>query len=270
MHKIKEKKVLAEKTIMLKIVAPDIAKKAKPGNFVMLRIDEKGERIPLTIADHDAETITIIFLVVGRTTEDLSKLNKGDNILDIAGPLGNAIDIKKYGTIVFVAGGLGIAAIYPQLKTLKKDNKIVSIIGARKKELLFLQDEIKEFSDKVIVCTDDGSYGKKGFVTDALKELINEEKIDRVITIGPPVMMRAVSEITKDKVKTVASINSIMVDGIGMCGSCRVRVNNEIKFACVDGPEFDAHGVDWDELLKRNLKYKEEEHECMCLKNIKA
>ena len=266
MYKIKEKKFLAEKTYLIKLFAPDIAKKAKPGNFVMLRIDEKGERIPLTIADHDFETITIIFLVVGRTTEDLSKLNKGDNILDVAGPLGNPIEIKKYGTVVFVAGGLGIAAIYPQLKALKKDNKIISIIGARKKELLFLLDEIKELSDKMIVCTDDGSYGKKGLVTDALRELIDEEKIDMVITIGPPIMMKAVAELTKDKVKTVASINSIMVDGIGMCGSCRVSVNNKIKFACVDGPEFNAHEVDWDELLKRNLKYKEEEHECMCLK----
>ena len=266
MHKIKEKKVLAEKTYLIKLFAPDIAKKAKPGNFVMLRIDEKGERIPLTIADHDFETITIIFLVVGRTTEDLSKLNEGDNILDVAGPLGNPIKIKNYGTVVFVAGGLGIAAIYPQLKALKKENRIISIIGARKKELLFLLGEIKQFSDKLIVCTDDGSYGKKGFVTDALKEIIDEEETDMVITIGPPVMMRAVSELTKGKVKTIASINSIMVDGIGMCGSCRVHVDNEIKFACVDGPEFDAHKVDWDELLKRNSKYKEEEHECMCLK----
>ncbi len=264
MYKIKEKKFLAEKTYLIKLFAPDIAKKAKPGNFVMLRIDEKGERIPLTIADHDFETITIIFLVVGKTTEDLSKLNKGDNLLDVVGPLGNPIKIKNYGKVVFVAGGLGIAAIYPQLKALKRENRIISIIGARKKELLFLLDEIKQFSDKLIVCTDDGSYGKKGFVTDALKEIVDKEKIDMVITIGPPVMMMAVSELTRGKVKTIASINSIMVDGIGMCGSCRVRVNNKIKFACVDGPEFDAHEVDWDELLKRNSKYKEEE--CKCLK----
>jgi len=264
MYRIKEKKFLAQKTYLIKLFAPDIAKKAKPGNFVMLRINEKGERIPLTIADHDFETITIIFLVVGRTTDDLSKLNRGDNILDVAGPLGNPIKIKNYGTVVFVAGGLGIAAIYPQLKALKKDNKIISIIGARKKELLFLLDKIKQFSNKLIVCTDDGSYGKKGLVTDALKELIDEEKVDRIITIGPPIMMKAVSELTKGKVRTIASINSIMVDGIGMCGSCRVHVDNEIKFACVDGPEFDAHKVDWDELLKRNSKYKEEEHECMC------
>ncbi len=266
MYRIKEKKFLAQKTYLIKLFAPDIAKKAKPGNFIMLRIDEKGERIPLTIANHDSETITIIFLVVGRTTEDLSKLNEGDDILDVAGPLGNPIKIKNYGTVVFVAGGLGIAAIYPQLKALKKNNKIISIIGSRKKELLFLLDEIKESSDRVIVCTDDGSYGKKGFVTDALKETIDEEETDMVITIGPTIMMKAVAELTKDKVKTVASINSIMVDGIGMCGSCRVHVDNEIKFACVDGPEFDAHKVDWDELLKRNSKYREEEHECICLK----
>jgi len=186
MYKIKEKKFLAEKTYLIKLFAPDIAKKAKPGNFVMLRIDEKGERIPLTIADHDFETITIIFLVVGKTTEDLSKLNKGDNLLDVVGPLGNPIKIKNYGKVVFVAGGLGIAAIYPQLKALKRENRIISIIGARKKELLFLLDEIKQFSDKLIVCTDDGSYGKKGFVTDALKEIVDKEKIDMVITIGPP------------------------------------------------------------------------------------
>lgn len=268
MYKIKEKKFLAEKTYLIKLFAPDIAKKTKPGNFIILRINEKGERIPLTIADHDSETITIIFLVVGRTTEDLSKLNKGDNILDVAGPLGNPIECGKYGTVVFVAGGLGIAAIYPQLRALKKENRIISIIGARKKELLFLLDEIKELSDKMIVCTDDGSYGKKGLVTDALKELIDEEKIDMVITIGPTIMMKAVSELTKGKVETIASINSIMVDGIGMCGSCRIHVNNKIRFACVDGPEFNAHQIDWDELLKRNSKYKEEE--CMCSKNIKT
>ncbi|PIU03055.1 MAG: ferredoxin-NADP reductase [Candidatus Diapherotrites archaeon CG09_land_8_20_14_0_10_32_12] len=268
MYKIREKKVLAEKTVMMKIIAPDIAKKAKPGNFVMLRIDEKGERIPLTIADHDLKTITIIFLVVGRTTEDLSKLDEGDYVLDVAGPLGNPIEIKNYGTVVFVAGGLGIAAIYPQLKSLKGSNKIISIIGAKTKELLFLVDEIKENSDETIICTDDGSYGKKGFVTDALKELIEQEQINHIITIGPTIMMKAVSDITKDKnIKTTASINSIMVDGIGMCGSCRVHVNNKIRFACVDGPEFNAHQIDWDELIKRNSKYKEEEHECMYSKD---
>jgi len=179
--------------------------------------------------------------------------------------LGNPIEYEKYGTVVFVGGGLGIAAIYPQLKALRKLNKIISIIGARTKELLFLVDEIKENSDTTIICTDDGSFGRKGFVTEALRDLINKEKIDRVVAIGPPVMMKAVSDVTRDKkIKTIVSINTIMVDGIGMCGSCRVRVNNEIKFACVDGPEFDAHQVDWDELLKRNSKYKEEE--CKCLK----
>ena len=268
MYRIKEKKFLAQKTYLIKLLAPDIAKKARAGNFVILRIDEKGERIPLTIADHDFETITIIFLVVGRTTNDLSKLNKGDNILDVVGPLGNPIEYEKYGTVVFVGGGLGIAAIYPQLKALRKLNKIISIIGARTKELLFLVDEIKENSDTTIICTDDGSFGRKGFVTEALRDLINKEKIDRVVAIGPPVMMKAVSDVTRDKkIKTIVSINTIMVDGIGMCGSCRVRVNNEIKFACVDGPEFDAHQVDWDEFLKRNLRYKEEEHECMLTKN---
>ncbi len=267
MYKIKEKKFLAEKTVMMKVISPDIAKKAKPGNFVILRTDEKGERIPLTIADHDLKTITIIFLVVGRTTEDLSKLNKGDYVLDVAGPLGNPVEIKNYGTVVFVAGGLGIAAIYPQLRALKKNNKVISIIGAKTKKLLFLVDEIKENSNKTIICTDDGSFGRKGFVTEALNDLIKNEKIDMVIAIGPPIMMKAVSDLTRDKkIKTIASINTIMVDGIGMCGSCRVKVKDEIKFACVDGPEFDAHDIHWDEFLKRNSRYKEEEHECMHLK----
>jgi ferredoxin--NADP+ reductase len=267
MYKIKEKKVLAENTILIKIIAPEIAKKARAGNFIILRIDEKGERIPLTISDYDNNTITIVFLVVGKTTNDLSSLSKGDYILDVVGPLGNAIEVEKYGTVVFVGGGLGIAAIYPQLRALKKLNKVISIIGARTKELLFLVDKIKENSDETIICTDDGSFGRKGFVTEALKDLIENEKIDRVVAIGPPIMMKAVSEVTRDKkIKTIASINTIMVDGIGMCGSCRVRVDNEIKFACVDGPEFDAHQVDWDEFLKRNLRYKEEEHECMLSK----
>ncbi|MDD5086625.1 MAG: sulfide/dihydroorotate dehydrogenase-like FAD/NAD-binding protein [Candidatus Nanoarchaeia archaeon] len=267
MYRIKEKKILAENTVLLRITAPEIAKKARAGNFVMLRIDEKGERIPLTIVDYDKDTITLIFLVVGRTTDDLLKLNEGDSILDVVGPLGNAIDVEKYGKVVFVGGGLGIAAIYPQLKTLKKLNKIISIIGARTDKHLFLVDEIKENSNETIICTDDGSLGRKGFVTEALKDLIENEKIDRVVAIGPPVMMKAVSDVTRNKkIKTIASINTIMVDGIGMCGSCRVKVKDEIKFACVDGPEFDAHDIDWDEFLKRNSRYKEEEHECMLSK----
>jgi len=263
MFKIIEKTELADNTFLMKIFAPHIAKKAQPGQFIILRIGEKDERIPLTIADHDNETVTIIFLISGYTTNKLSKLNQGDSLLDFVGPLGNPAPMENFGTVVLVGGGLGIAPITPQAKKLKElGNKVICIVGARSKNNLFWIDKLQAVSDEVIICTDDGTEGRKGFVTDALKELSEKENINRVIAIGPPIMMKFVSLTTKQKnIKTQVSINSIMVDGIGMCGGCRVIINNKVKFSCVDGPDFDGHQVDWDDLLNRNCEYiNEEEH----------
>ncbi|MBW2992827.1 sulfide/dihydroorotate dehydrogenase-like FAD/NAD-binding protein, partial [Candidatus Woesearchaeota archaeon] len=257
-------------TFEFKINAPRIARKVKPGQFVIIRIDDKGERIPLTVADYSDKEITIVFMVVGYTTEALSKLEEGEELLDVVGPLGNASDIKNFGTVVLVGGGCGVAPIYPQARALKeKGNKVISVIGFRNKDLVFWQDRMNDVSDELIVCTDDGSLGVKGFATEGLRNAIAKNEINRVIVIGPPAMMKATSEVSK-KIPTIASINSIMVDGIGMCGSCRVSVDGEIKFACVDGPEFDAHKVDFDELINRNKTYSDEEgivkgesHRCM-------
>ena len=261
MHRIISKKKLAEGTFELKIDAPKIASNAKPGQFVIIRIDEKGERIPLTIADFDDETITVVFMAAGYSTEMLSKLNEGDNILDAAGPLGNASEIENFGTVVLVGGGCGTAPIYPQAKAFKeKGNKVISIIGFRNKELMFWEEKMREASDKLIVCTDDGSYGRKGYAAEALKEVIKKEKVDRIVIVGPPTMMKLTSEVSKG-IPTIVSINSIMVDGIGMCGACRVSVDGKVRFACVDGPEFDAHKVGFDELINRNKTYSEEEKE---------
>lgn len=239
----------------IEVFAPQIAKKALAGQFVMLRVDEKGERIPLTVADKSQEegSITIIFQQVGLTTKKLSRLKEGDSISDLAGPLGRPTEIKKYGPIVLVGGGVGIAEMYPVAKAFKgAGNRIISILGARSKELLILEEELKAISDEIYITTDDGSYGRKGLVTDILKEIIEKEKIDLVYAIGPVVMMKAVSELTRPyKIHTIVSLNSIMVDGTGMCGSCRVNVNEKSRFACVDGPEFDGHLVDFDELSKR-------------------
>jgi len=260
MYLITKKQKLAENTYLMQIEAPSIAKKAQPGQFVILKIDEKGERIPLTIADYDKKTITVIVLVVGRTTKLLSHLKKGDYLMDLLGPLGNKSEIKEYGTVCLVGGGVGIAPIYPIAKALKKaKNNIITIIGAKNKNLLFWEDRFNEISDKLIVCTDDGSKGRKGFVSDALKELINKEKPNRVIAVGPVIMMKVISDLTRSIVKTFVSLNPIMIDGIGMCGCCRVVVDDMIKFTCCDGPEFDGHMVDWDELINRNKTYTEEE-----------
>ena len=264
MNEILKKQKLAENIFSFKIKTKEIAKNAKPGHFVMLRINEQGERIPLTIADYDKKSITMVVQVVGKTTNELSKLKKGDKILDLVGPLGNPTEIVNYGTVCLIAGGCGCAEIYPIAKALKKKrNKIIVIFGARNKKLLFWEKEFKKISDELIICTDDGSKGKKGFVTDALRTLMRKKKLELVIAVGPIPMMKAVANLTKDLITTKVSLNSIMVDGIGMCGGCRVTVNNEVKFVCVDGPEFDAHKVDFDELMKRNNTYKEEEnHTC--------
>jgi ferredoxin--NADP+ reductase len=264
-YKILEKEVLSEVNKRFKIEAPMIAKTAKPGQFVIVRIDENGERIPLTIADSDANTITLVFQEVGASTYRLGKLNIGDSIENIAGPLGVPSEIENFGTVVCVAGGVGIAPMYPIAKALKAHgNKIITIIGARNKSLLFWEEKMRQISDELIVMTDDGSYGRKGVVTLPLKELLDKGGVRRVIAIGPPIMMKFASATTLPyKVKTIVSLNPIMVDGTGMCGACRCSVGGKTKFACVDGPDFDGHQVDYDLLMSRLKMYQEKEKQAM-------
>ncbi|MGI6453406.1 MAG: sulfide/dihydroorotate dehydrogenase-like FAD/NAD-binding protein [Syntrophomonadaceae bacterium] len=263
MYEIKRKAVLGPAINLFDVVAPEIARKAQAGQFIILRQNEWGERIPLTIADYDRERglITIIFQEVGRSTIDLGKMEAGDKILDFVGPLGRPSEIDKYGNVVCVGGGVGIAPLYPITRELfAAGNKIVSVIGARSREVLIWEDKMRSVSNEIHIATDDGSYGTKGFVTDILKEVLNGEKIDMVLAIGPLVMMQSVSELTRTHgIKTLVSLNPIMLDGTGMCGACRVQVNGEIKFACVDGPEFDGHEVDWENARSRALMFKEEE-----------
>jgi ferredoxin--NADP+ reductase len=249
---------------LFKVAAPAVAQKARAGQFVVVRIDEKGERIPLTIADWDKNegTVTIVFMEVGATTARLALLKEGDAIADFVGPLGVPAEIENYGTVVCVAGGVGAAPVAPVARALKKaGNKIITILGARSKDLLFWEDVLNSTSDRMIVTTDDGSYGRKGVVTGPLKELLESgEKIDRVVAIGPVVMMKFCSLTTAPSgVRTIVSLNPIMVDGTGMCGCCRVSVGGETKFACVDGPDFDGHKVDWDLLAARQRIYIDEE-----------
>jgi NAD(P)H-flavin reductase len=243
--------------------APYIAAYRKAGQFIILRINEFGERIPLTIVDSDKDkgTITLFYQIVGKTTDLLSRLKKGESLLDIAGPLGHPTEIRKYGTAVCIGGGIGIAPVFPISKAMKEaGNRVINIIGARTKDLLILEDELRGTGDETIVCTDDGSYGRKAFVTGALEEVMKREKIDIVVSIGPVPMMRAVSELTRAPgIKTLVSLNSVMVDGTGMCGGCRVSVKGEKKFTCVDGPEFDGHEVDFNELMSRLSTYRDEE-----------
>ncbi len=264
MFEVLRKLELAPKIKLFEINAPEIAKKAKPGQFVILRLDEKGERIPLTLAEWKPKkgTITLMFLEVGVSTRKLGALEVGDEILDLVGPLGNPSDIKHYGSVAVVCGGVGTAAVYPIAKALKDaDNQVISIIGARTKELLILEEEMRSFSDELYISTDDGSKGYKGFVSDVLTMLIGKGyHFDIVYAIGPPLMMRATANVTKShSIKTIVSLNSIMVDGMGMCGACRVTVGGETKFACLDGPEFDGHLVNFDELIKRLRMYLSEE-----------
>jgi NAD(P)H-flavin reductase len=285
MFKILEKEDLAASVFKYVIDCPDIAKKARAGQFVIIRIHEQGERIPITIADFNREKGTIILFVqaIGKTTLQMSKLKAGDYIPDVVGPLGEASHVENFGTVVSIGGGFGIAAIHPIVREYKKaGNKTISIIGARSKNLLIMEEEIQKVSDEVRIATDDGSCGVKGIVTDVLKEMITKnEKIDLVLAIGPLVMMKAVSDITRPyNIKTMVSMNPIMMDGTGMCGACRVMVGNEMKFACVDGPEFDAHQVDFDSIFSRVKMYvneekislekykKEIEHQCKLEKNI--
>jgi NAD(P)H-flavin reductase len=241
-----------------------VAKRAQAGQFVVIRIDEKGERIPLTIADWNREegTVTIVVMAVGTTTHRLAQLDAGDSISDFIGPLGLPTHIEKFGTVVCVAGGFAVATIMPIARSMReKGNHVISIMGARNKDLIFWEDELRNVSDELIVTTDDGTYGRKGLVTEPLKELLDSgQKIDRVIAIGPSVMMMACSRTTEPYgVKTIVSLNPIMVDGTGMCGCCRVSVGGETKFACVDGPDFDGHQVDWELLFARQRSYLEQE-----------
>jgi len=266
--KISHKEKLAENIHLIKVEAPLISKAAKAGQFVVLRIDEKGERIPLTIADKDPGkgTIEIIFQEAGASTKLLANMKTGDSILNLLGPLGNPAHIENVGIVIVIGGGVGIAEIYPAIKAYKSaGNKVITIIGARCRELLISEKKIKEAADELYITTDDGSCGRKGFVSDVLKEMIEgEQKIDLIYAVGPVPMMEAVSNITKPtKIKTTVSLNTLMLDATGMCGVCRVTVGGQIKFACVDGPEFDAHLIDFAELKTRLATYKDKEKEAM-------
>ena len=263
-YKILEKRQLAPQVKLIKIYAPDIADKAKAGQFVIVRVDENGERIPLTLTDWENNThaITVVLQEVGVTTRKLGALEPGDMVRNIAGPLGNPSEIKNYGLVGIVCGGVGTAASYPIAKALKEaGNKVVSILGARNKELLILKDEMEKVSDELYISTNDGSEGTKGFVSDVLKSLIQQGyKFNLVYAIGPPLMMKSTAEVTRPEgIKTLVSLNPLMVDGMGMCGACRITINGQTKFACVDGPEFNAHHACFDELIKRLKMYPAEE-----------
>jgi ferredoxin--NADP+ reductase len=269
MYEILKKLELAPKIKLFEVSASEIALKAKAGQFVVFRVDEKGERIPLTIVDWDTKkgTITLIFLEVGVSTIKLGALEVGDEILNLVGPLGNPSEIKNYGLVAVVCGGVGTAAAYPIAKALKNaGNKVISIVGAKTEKTLVLENEMKAVSDELFVSTDDGTKGQKGYVSDVLKLLIDKGyKFDVVYAIGPSMMMRATANLTKSySLKTIVSLNPIMVDGMGMCGACRVTVGGETKFACVDGPEFDAALVDFDELIKRQRVFLSQEKQAMC------
>lgn len=262
-YKILEKKELGENLYEIKVHAPYVVKRAKAGQFVIIRTDEEGERVPLTIADYDREKneLTMVYMAVGYSTKKLALLNEGDEIYDVAGPLGVPTEAKNYGTVVCVAGGYGAAPAYLIAKAYKEaGNKVYIVTGARNSGLIFWQGKMESVSNNYFITTDDGSLGRKGFVTDQLKELIQKEKIDHVMAIGPIPMMKAVADLTKPhNIHTTASMNTIMVDGTGMCGSCRLTVGGKVKFACVDGPDFDAHAVDFDEIIKRVSMYHQEE-----------
>ncbi|MDD3653724.1 MAG: sulfide/dihydroorotate dehydrogenase-like FAD/NAD-binding protein [Desulfotomaculaceae bacterium] len=275
MYKILKKEVLAPTISLFDIEAPMVARSARAGQFVILRTIDEGERIPLTIADFDREkgTITCVFQEVGKTTKELAKFDVGDSLKDFVGPLGEPSHIENFGRVVVVGGGVGVAPIHPIARALKEaGNEVIGIIGARTGELLFWEDKLRSACTELRVTTDDGSYVRQGFVTDVLKEVIEEKgDIALCVAIGPLPMMRAVCNLTKEyNLKTIVSLNSIMVDGTGMCGCCRVTVGGQTKFACVDGPEFDGHQVDFAEMARRSVIYKEQEqiamehHQCTC------
>jgi ferredoxin/flavodoxin---NADP+ reductase len=280
--KIISKEVIVDQVgariVRLSLIAPEISQKAQAGQFVVVMVNEKGERIPLTIVDTDSKvgSVTIIFQEVGLTTQILGALNVGDNLYALVGPLGRPMEIKKYGKVILVGGGVGIAEILPIARALKQEgNQITTILGSRNKDLLILETELKNTSDQIYIMTDDGSYGRKGFTTDMLKELLSKpphqkfwcggkDKYDLIYAVGPIPMMKRVSLVSKEyQTKTLVSLNALMVDATGMCGCCRVSVFGEVKFSCVDGPDFDGQGVDWEELEKRNKVYSvQEKHVC--------
>lgn len=265
MNKIISKEYFSANVVKFEVEAPLIAKSRKAGHFVMVKVGEKGERIPLTIADADLQkgTITLVVQKMGVSSTKLCDLNEGEYITDLVGPLGKATHIEKFGTVVCACGGVGTAPMLPIVAALKEaGNKVITVIAARTKELIILEEQMKQYSDEVIVMTDDGSYGNKGLVTNGVEMVINREKVDLCVTIGPAIMMKFVSLLTKKyELPTVASLNTIMVDGTGMCGACRVSIGGKTKFVCVDGPEFDAHLVDFDEMLMRLGGYKDIERE---------
>jgi ferredoxin/flavodoxin---NADP+ reductase len=265
MYTIVEKRTLSDVTKLMVVEAPQVARKARAGQFVIVRVDERGERIPLTIADYDrqAGTITIIFQEVGQSTMHLGSLMPGDALATFAGPLGHPTEMRLYGTVVCVGGGVGIAPLFPIARELNEaGNRVISIIGARNVSLLFWEDRMRSVSDELIVCTDDGSYGRKALVTEPLKELLEKhgQEIARIWAIGPAIMMKFIAQTSRPySVPTIVSLNTIMVDGTGMCGCCRVLVQDKAEFVCVDGPEFDGHLVDWNSLLTRLQFYRDEE-----------
>ncbi len=264
---VKREEMSAGTVVLNEIEAPAIARKAQPGQFVILKANEDGERIPLTMAETNPQkgTITVIYMVVGKSTALFKTLEVGDGYQDVIGPLGKPTHLEKMGTVVCVGGGTGVAVLHPITRALKDiGNNVICIIGARSKDLLILEDQMRAASHDLRVCTDDGSYGHHGFVTDVLKEVLETEDVKQVVAIGPVPMMKFVSLITKEKnVPTIVSLNPIMVDGTGMCGGCRVSIAGKNKFACVDGPEFDGHQVDYDELMQRLQAYCEDEQACM-------
>lgn len=262
--KITSAQFLAPGIKRLALEAPRIARKQRPGQFVILRVYQEGERVPLTIENSDPErgTISIVVQSAGKTTRLLNSLNAGDSVLDVVGPLGKPSDIAKFGTVVIVGGGVGVAMAYSTATALKQaGNRVISIVGARTRELVIMEEQMRAVSDALMITTDDGSYADRGLVTDKLRQLIqNGTRIDLVLAVGPIVMMRAIAEMTrKENIRTVASLNPIMIDGTGMCGGCRVLIDGKSEFACVDGPEFDAHKVNFDVLVKRNAMYREAE-----------
>lgn len=259
MNKIVDKEHFSENVVRFEVEAPLIAKSRKAGHFVIVRVGERGERIPLTIASSNLErgTIDIVIQSVGKSSKKLCDLNVGDYITDVVGPLGQATHIENYGTVICAGGGVGVAPMLPIIEAMKKaGNRVISVLAARTKELVILEDQVAKYSDEVVVMTDDGSYGQKGLITNGIEMVINREKVDLCVTIGPAIMMKFVSILTKKyNIPTMASLNTIMVDGTGMCGACRVTVGGKTKFVCVDGPEFNAHEVDFDEMLMRLRAY---------------
>lgn len=261
MNKIVSKERFSENVYKLEVEAPLIARSRKAGHFVIVKVGKTGERIPLTIAAADKQkgTITLVIQTIGASSKKICALNPGDCITDLVGPLGQATHIEKVGTVVCAGGGVGVAPLLPIVEAMKlAGNRVIVVLAARTKELVILEEQMQAFADEVTVMTDDGSYGKKGLVTDGIEEIINREKVDLCVTIGPAIMMKFVSLLTKKyAIPTVASLNTIMVDGTGMCGACRITVGGKTKFVCVDGPEFDAHQVDFDEMIMRLGAYKE-------------